>query len=109
MVGPSAIGSENGTPSSITSAPASTSACMTGTSDSSEGSPAVMKGISALRLADLRWANLVSMRFLQFLPRIRANEHGYGKSGRNEKKGRLRARAGGENTGLAERHGERQG
>ena len=49
MVGPSAIGSENGTPSSITSAPASTSACMTGTVASSDGSPAVMKGISALR------------------------------------------------------------
>ena len=31
MVGPSAIGSENGTPSSITSAPAAASACITGT------------------------------------------------------------------------------
>lgn len=49
MVGPSAIGSENGTPSSITSAPARTSACITGTVASNDGSPAVMKGISALR------------------------------------------------------------
>src|SRR5690606_14958542 len=68
MVGPSAIGSENGTPSSMTSAPASTSACMTGTSASSEGSPAVTKGIKALRLADLSRANLASMRFIDFLP-----------------------------------------
>ena len=44
MVGPSAIGSENGTPSSMTSAPASASACITGTVASSEGSPAVMNG-----------------------------------------------------------------
>ena len=53
MTGPSAMGSENGTPSSITSAPAATSACMTGTVASSEGSPAVTNGISALRWADL--------------------------------------------------------
>ena len=49
ITGPSAIGSENGTPSSITSAPACTSACITGTVASSDGSPAVMKGTSALR------------------------------------------------------------
>src|SRR3546814_1134066 len=67
MVGPSAIGSENGTPSSITSAPASTSACITGTSASSDGSPAVTNGISALRSAALSWANLVSMRFIALL------------------------------------------
>src|SRR3546814_13517412 len=67
MVGPSAIGSENGTPSSITSAPASTSACITGTSASSDGSPAVTNGISALRSAALSWANLVSMRLIALL------------------------------------------
>src|SRR3546814_16688625 len=67
MVGPSAIGSENGTPSSITSAPASTSACITGTSASTDGSPAVTNGISALRSVALSWANLVSMRFIALL------------------------------------------
>ena len=49
MVGPSAIGSENGTPSSMMSAPASTSACISGTVSAGSGSPAVMNGISALR------------------------------------------------------------
>src|SRR5215216_7461840 len=49
MMGPSAIGSENGTPSSITSAPPATSACMSGTVACGDGSPAVMNGISALR------------------------------------------------------------
>ena len=41
------MGSENGTPSSITSAPASVSACMSGTVTGGWGSPAVMYGISA--------------------------------------------------------------
>jgi hypothetical protein len=49
MVGPSAIGSENGTPSSMMSAPPSTSACISGSVSAAPGSPAVMKGISALR------------------------------------------------------------
>src|SRR5690606_4547482 len=44
-------------------APAATSACMTGTVASSDGSPAVMKGISALRLAARnawkRWSSLL--------------------------------------------------
>src|SRR5438067_1542894 len=43
ITGPSAIGSENGTPSSSTSAPPSTSACSSGTVRSGCGSPAVMK------------------------------------------------------------------
>ena len=51
ITGPSAIGSENGTPSSITSAPRSTSACISGTVSEGCGSPAVMYGISALRFA----------------------------------------------------------
>src|SRR5882672_4898369 len=47
MTGPSAMGSENGTPSSITSAPALASACMSGTVTPGSGSPAVMYGMSA--------------------------------------------------------------
>src|SRR5690606_29194526 len=62
MTGPSAIGSENGTPSSITSAPAATSACMTGTVASSEGSPAVMNGTSALRPVARSFAKRFSIR-----------------------------------------------
>src|SRR5690606_15143304 len=65
MVGPSAIGSENGTPSSSTSAPAATSACITGTVASSNGSPAVMKGIRALRPAALSAANFLSRRLIR--------------------------------------------
>jgi hypothetical protein len=41
ITGPSAIGSENGTPSSSTSAPAATSDCMIGSVDASDGSPVV--------------------------------------------------------------------
>src|SRR5213075_3295303 len=49
------MGSENGTPSSITSAPAFTRECMTSTVASSDGSPAVTKGIRAgLRAARSR-------------------------------------------------------
>ena len=49
ITGPSAIGSENGMPSSITSAPPFTSACMIGTVCAASGSPAVTNGISAAR------------------------------------------------------------
>ncbi len=42
IVGPSADGSENGTPSSMTSAPARASACIRATSSSADGSPAAM-------------------------------------------------------------------
>ena len=42
ITGPSAIGSENGTPSSMMSAPASTSPCISGTVSAGCGSPAVM-------------------------------------------------------------------
>jgi hypothetical protein len=41
MTGPSAIGSENGTPSSIASAPQATIACISGTVISRPGWPAV--------------------------------------------------------------------
>jgi hypothetical protein len=41
ITGPSAIGSENGTPSSITSAPAATMPCISSTVTSAYGSPAV--------------------------------------------------------------------
>src|SRR5882724_3891840 len=47
ITGPSAMGSENGTPSSITSAPAPARACISGTVTPGAGSPAVMYGISA--------------------------------------------------------------
>src|SRR6059058_1754781 len=63
MTGPSAIGSENGTPSSITSAPAAASACMMGTVSSGAGSPAAIYGISAARPAARSRAKVVSIRF----------------------------------------------
>ena len=47
--GPSAMGSENGTPISSRSAPAATMACNNGTVTSGCGSPAVTNGINALR------------------------------------------------------------
>jgi hypothetical protein len=49
ITGPSAMGSEKGTPSSITSAPASAIASMMSVVASANGSPEVMYGISALR------------------------------------------------------------
>src|SRR5262245_23729274 len=51
MIGPSAIGSENGRPSSMTSAPASSRPRMRSTARSASGCPAVMYGISARRPA----------------------------------------------------------
>lgn len=47
IVGPSAMGSENGTPSSMTSAPPSCIASITGTVSSTRGYPAVTKVTSA--------------------------------------------------------------
>src|ERR1700674_1351603 len=64
ITGPSAIGSENGTPSSITSAPAEVSARISGTVAASEGSPAVMYGISAARPAARSLSKVASMRFI---------------------------------------------
>src|SRR3989442_3572274 len=63
ITGPSAIGSENGTPSSTTSAPAATSACSNGTVTAGVGSPAVTYGINATRPAARSVANLLSIRF----------------------------------------------
>src|SRR5215510_5381748 len=58
MTGPSAMGSENGTPSSITSAPALASACMRGTVTEGAGSPAVTYGISAFLRSRARRSNV---------------------------------------------------
>src|SRR5690606_37947849 len=81
ITGPSAIGSENGTPSSMQSAPAATSACITGTVASSEGSPAVMKGIRALRPSARRRAKAESMRLIAGAPgSARAGARGTGKT-----------------------------
>ncbi|KAG1221100.1 hypothetical protein G6F68_021019 [Rhizopus microsporus] len=52
ITGPSAMGSENGTPSSITSAPASTSAFIRGSVAAGDGSPAAIYGISAAARPD---------------------------------------------------------
>src|SRR5438093_2194521 len=62
ITGPSAIGSENGTPSSITSAPPSTSACMMPTVPPGSGSPAVTNGMSAARRAARSFSNVTEMR-----------------------------------------------
>src|SRR5574337_77261 len=59
MVGPSAMGSEKGTPSSMMSAPPATRARMRGKVSSGEGSPAVMKGMRALRPLWARLAKVV--------------------------------------------------
>jgi len=47
MLGPSAIGSENGIPSSIMSAPADSSVFISDLVSSSVGSPAVINGTNA--------------------------------------------------------------
>src|SRR5512147_1133065 len=62
MTGPSAIGSENGTPSSTMSAPAATRRCRIGTVIAGDGSPAVTYGMSAVRPAARRRANVESIR-----------------------------------------------
>src|SRR5262245_19050341 len=62
MVGPSAIGSEKGTPSSMMSAPPETSASMMGTVAAGLGSPAVTKGISAFLFCAWSLLNACAMR-----------------------------------------------
>src|SRR4051812_18298603 len=57
ITGPSAMGSENGSPNSITSAPASRNACISSTVRSASGCPAVMYGTSARFPAALSAAN----------------------------------------------------
>src|SRR6478672_13916814 len=62
MIGPSAIGSENGNPISITSAPAVSSAPISSIVRSASGCPAVIYGTSARRPAARSSANRWSMR-----------------------------------------------
>src|SRR5215831_3053049 len=62
MAGPSAIGSVNGMPSSITSAPAFGSALMSASEVSPSGSPAVTNVTSAARPCAFRSAKRVSIR-----------------------------------------------
>src|SRR5215831_16480475 len=63
MIGPSAIGSENGRPSSMRSAPDCSSASISATVRSTSGWPAVMYGTSARRPAARSSARRRSMRF----------------------------------------------
>src|SRR2546423_12610603 len=62
MIGPSAIGSENGTPTSITSAPASSSPDNSASVSSGDGWPAVTYGTSARRPDARSRANCSAMR-----------------------------------------------
>src|SRR5262245_10347226 len=62
MTGPSAMGSENGTPSSMTSAPPLTKACISGTASAGSGSPAVMKGTSAFLPCCFSASKVAAMR-----------------------------------------------
>src|SRR6184192_1884023 len=62
MAGPSAIGSEKGTPSSMMSAPALTSSCIKEVIITGSGSPAVMKGIRAFRFCRRSLSNTVVIR-----------------------------------------------
>ena len=62
IAGPSAIGSENGMPSSITSAPAGGSALRIASEVSLSGSPAVRNVTSAARPCPFNVAKRVSMR-----------------------------------------------
>ena len=64
ITGPSARGSENGTPSSSTSAPPLSSSRAAATVRSSEGSPAVRKATNALRLSLRSWAKRSPIRVL---------------------------------------------
>src|SRR4051794_18782459 len=56
------MGSENGTPSSITSAPAFSSARTSCSVHSRSGSPAVIYGMNPFRPSDLSSANRLSIR-----------------------------------------------
>src|SRR6056297_1282444 len=64
ITGPSAMTSENGTPSSSRSAPPATSRCSTGTVVSGDGCPAVMYGIRPGRPVSASSAKRRSMRFV---------------------------------------------
>src|SRR5512136_2556017 len=62
MTGPSASGSENGTPSSSTSTPARSSSSAASTVRSREGSPAVRKATKAAFPSARRSSNLAPIR-----------------------------------------------
>ncbi|MNR13723.1 hypothetical protein D3C85_1301470 [compost metagenome] len=64
ITGPSAIGSENGMPSSITSAPPSTRPCIRLTVRPGLGSPAVMNGIRAFSPAACRRVKVSAIRLI---------------------------------------------
>src|SRR5262245_42939645 len=63
MIGPSAMGSENGKPSSMTSAPAASRPRSSSIVRSVSGNPAVMYGTSARRPTDLSSARRCSIGF----------------------------------------------
>ena len=65
MTGPSAVGSENGIPSSIRSAPASTIAYTTSSVTSSDGSPHVTNGINAFPCS-----NAFAILLMKILPSV---------------------------------------
>ncbi len=64
ITGPSAMGSEKGTPSSMRSAPAATMACIKGTVVARSGSPAVTKGMRAVRPRAVRSEKRAAMRLI---------------------------------------------
>ena len=65
IVGPSAIGSENGTPSSIISAPPRTNSCIKGTVIEGSESPAVINGINAFLFCIFSVEKVVAIRFIR--------------------------------------------
>ena len=82
VTGPSAMGSEKGTPSSIRSAPAETMACISGTVASRAGSPAVTKGIRAVRRRPRSSSKRAATRLIGSAPRAWGREAGRGRDDR---------------------------
>src|SRR5690606_35867885 len=79
IVGPSAIGSENGTPSSMMSAPAATHWRRTSSVTARVGNPTVMEGISALRPAARSRSKVATMRgFIGTTSELDAGTPGHG-------------------------------
>src|SRR5262245_10576826 len=72
IAGPSAIGSVNGMPSSITSAPAAGNAFVIASDVSYSGSPAIRKVTSAARPSSLSAAKRLSIRVVISARRLRA-------------------------------------
>ena len=68
ITAPSALGSENGTPSSRMSAPAATMPCISAGVMSTYGKPAVTYGMSAVRPVAFRAAKVAAMRLIRVLP-----------------------------------------